>query len=1499
MKLNNFFYSKPAITETINSTEFKEILKVFLPIAKKIIGLDKLPTIILKKTLPDDQQPTQGRFHNSHEFKLELAIANRQPVDILRTLAHELVHARQHLEKTHVNGETGSPDENEAHIMAGVVMREFNKLHPEFLKFQPVSEGGNLAIGGQEAQHIDLKVTNRSFIVPILNKLLAGINQDFASKYKTPLWEPKLLKSGEFLSGSSLHFFNVKGIPDEQFVAKKPKVGDIDTQVNKELEPQLEEYLKSIQGQSVGGATFIGFQRGNEQFSSLWELSEVPIKIQIDLEFVKYAEGKPTPWSQFSHSSSWEDLQAGVKGVFHKFLIQSLAVLSKKEFLLRKMVGRGKARAEQDVPTEDHMLSFAVSSKEGGGLRAKYEPVLDDQGLPLIKDGLQVMRALPAEGYEQDIDKIFLALFGDRLGPKQAAAMSKNFWSFTGLLGVMNQLLSPEEKQRVANSFINKLFSPGAQGLYKGDPERDTAEKTAATDVLFKTLQVSPPDDFDQMKADYKTNYKMTTSESVFEAIGEAGGEGAPNYKRQGIQHIYNPGSSTEMKDMDFIAMAKEIAANGGKLDGMAINLKADGAGIRFGKDESGRPFFMTSKVTEPKFIDNIGDFERYGKEQGQSADRLAFTKKYDDAMSVILNSDFIKALPPDTIVQAEMMYNPMAQQTDQGLKFVNIPYDPKKLGGTMTLVPFMFKRYSTGETLPDADKIKQKLLSMSTPEIKMVNNQLQQQGVDVSKIIAPVVNMPEELVASLTSRVKNNPKKEEAKQIITKARQELSNEIINNPNIAGKDQLGSNIEGLVVNLPSGRLAKVTSQLMKDTMAAKKTQAAPKQGPTKTAVVAIGSFVGHIGHEQLWNYTLQKAKEVGGDPYLFIGHGVGVDDPIPPSVKVQTWQRLYPEYKNNISTVQVEGGSLMQKIKHELINPMPGQPPKYDHIIIMVGEDQAKMNIAQALMKAVNKFPGYEHVKVELQPTPRGTGMSFTKLRNILKDPKATPEEQYALWAQGFDEKKLGKDWILHLMDVARKGMNVAPRHVSPSGAVTNMRPDDEDYAINYGPQGLAKPQKQVAERLFNSLMNVGRLDEVQDRMAGVGMGNYVVDKSTSEDQVNELDIKHTLNFIKKAHGGQLYGDQPYFTHPKSVAATGRKFFGRQFNNDAIKVAFLHDVVEDTNFSIEQLAKMGFSPEVVEAVALLTKDKTLSYADNIKKIISSGNKLAMMVKYADNYQNFTGDKSNFDPERADRLQKKYLASLDMLGDKLGIKKHISSAQATLDQETDEAMLPKSAFAGTDHNKLGPAAHLKGSMKRPARQGDLVGEEAAGVGVIASKKQAKDPRYSMSLTKDIRPGQVKKNLKAFSLAEAPIEMDPQDPMDPMIYGAGANPAKLKARMLRASGQLKDLAARAPNASPAEWQLITKQFDELKMNIEQIKHALDELAKKKRKGGIGSRGIDPQLSVDEAKQRLDPKCWKGYRKQGTKMKGNTRVNNCVKIGEGWEQHIASLVEQLARK
>jgi Zn-dependent peptidase ImmA (M78 family) len=313
--------AKKKANESIDVPEFKQVLQVFLPVAKQILELDKIPTIILKKRLLYGDQPSMGGF-NLDTYELEIAIANRQPVDILRTLAHELVHAKQSTMHTDIDGTTGSPHEDEANAIAGRIMREFNKLHPEFLTLQPVTEGGNLQVGDKAADTINLQVQNRTAMVKLLDELLHAINNAYAKQYKQPLWSPELIQSREFLSGSSLHFFNVKGIPDETFVAKKPKVGDIDTQVDRDQEQNLNAFLTSITGKQLGPATFVGFQRGNEQYSSLWEFQDPPIKIQLDLEFVEYAGGKPTEWSQFSHSSSWDDLQQGIKGVFHKYLMR-------------------------------------------------------------------------------------------------------------------------------------------------------------------------------------------------------------------------------------------------------------------------------------------------------------------------------------------------------------------------------------------------------------------------------------------------------------------------------------------------------------------------------------------------------------------------------------------------------------------------------------------------------------------------------------------------------------------------------------------------------------------------------------------------------------------------------------------------------------------------------------------------------------------------------------------------------------------------------------------------------------------------------------------------------------------------------------------------------------------------------------------------------------------------------------------------------------------------
>jgi (p)ppGpp synthase/HD superfamily hydrolase len=65
---------------------------------------------------------------------------------------------------------------------------------------------------------------------------------------------------------------------------------------------------------------------------------------------------------------------------------------------------------------------------------------------------------------------------------------------------------------------------------------------------------------------------------------------------------------------------------------------------------------------------------------------------------------------------------------------------------------------------------------------------------------------------------------------------------------------------------------------------------------------------------------------------------------------------------------------------------------------------------------------------------------------------------------------------------------------------------------------------------------------------------------------------------------------------------------------EEIIVALLHDVVEDTNITIEDLSKEGFNSNIIEALKLLTK-KTDNYEEYISKI--STNSLAKKIKLID------------------------------------------------------------------------------------------------------------------------------------------------------------------------------------------------------------------------------------------------------------------------------------------
>jgi (p)ppGpp synthase/HD superfamily hydrolase len=130
-------------------------------------------------------------------------------------------------------------------------------------------------------------------------------------------------------------------------------------------------------------------------------------------------------------------------------------------------------------------------------------------------------------------------------------------------------------------------------------------------------------------------------------------------------------------------------------------------------------------------------------------------------------------------------------------------------------------------------------------------------------------------------------------------------------------------------------------------------------------------------------------------------------------------------------------------------------------------------------------------------------------------------------------------------------------------------------------------------------------------------------------------------DFAREAHKGQLYGEVPYWHHLCHVAKYSCGDDMTIWDDLTIwRVAFLHDTLEDTDVTYDQL-KDNFGLFIADTVQILTKDPQLTYFENIQSIIDSGNWVAIHVKTADNI-------ANYKHSGKDSLKPRYEKSIRML-----------------------------------------------------------------------------------------------------------------------------------------------------------------------------------------------------------------------------------------------------------
>lgn len=139
----------------------------------------------------------------------------------------------------------------------------------------------------------------------------------------------------------------------------------------------------------------------------------------------------------------------------------------------------------------------------------------------------------------------------------------------------------------------------------------------------------------------------------------------------------------------------------------------------------------------------------------------------------------------------------------------------------------------------------------------------------------------------------------------------------------------------------------------------------------------------------------------------------------------------------------------------------------------------------------------------------------------------------------------------------------------------------------------------------------------------------------------------YTENTIKamklayEAHLGQVdKAGVPYIFHPIHLAEQMK-------DEDTTVVALLHDVVEDTKYTLKDLKDMGFTEKQVDAVSFMTHDKSEPYLNYVKRV--KMNPIAKAVKIADLKHNSDITRvKNPTSKDYERLEKKYKPAMKIL-----------------------------------------------------------------------------------------------------------------------------------------------------------------------------------------------------------------------------------------------------------
>lgn len=378
--------------------------------------------------------------------------------------------------------------------------------------------GGNFRceIDGKLISGRTLKVSRssaRAGFTEDVKAMLRGLNDVFEKENGVLLWLDLSGNIDELLifGGSTEHVFDTS-ITDDEFNKYKGSFSDIDIYVPQagSRGSKLMHTIDKNSGQMIPGSKFkiictkmhtddnTADSRGtNSIFQYMdgkgdpyvqFDFMPQPIPVEGEDEQTSVALKR---WVKLSHSSNWRDVQTAVKGVFHKYLLQSLISVASR--MSTGVIATAKSpvyppekvKVAKKYQSDLYMRSFSVE-KALGQTRLTRQTYADPQTGEEVEaeyedQPLYKLTEPEKKKYSTDVEEIFKAAFGFEPDSEDLEKMR----SFVGLLEIMREKLLPTDQGRkfcgsVLKSFIYKLIGDKGQEISTYSIVKDQQPKAAA-----------------------------------------------------------------------------------------------------------------------------------------------------------------------------------------------------------------------------------------------------------------------------------------------------------------------------------------------------------------------------------------------------------------------------------------------------------------------------------------------------------------------------------------------------------------------------------------------------------------------------------------------------------------------------------------------------------------------------------------------------------------------------------------------------------------------------------------------------------------------------------------------------------------------------------------------------------------------------------------------------------------------------------------------------------